>query len=114
MLDRKNKSNIVVKLIYLIAFITFLNFLGTIGITYMNYRYYSRDFNIKIDLGKHRVDINKAGIKELSTLSGIGKGTAKEIIEGRPYKSTGELYEKGIIGIKTFNNIKDSITVAGE
>lgn len=107
---RKSESHILVKVLYLIAFVTFLNFVTNCITTYTNYKYYERDFNINISLNHHKIDINSAGAKELSTLSGIGKTTSKRIIQGRPYKNIGELYERGIIGIKTFNNIKNDIT----
>ena len=59
-----------------------------------------------------KMNINTASISELEDLSGIGETKAMVIIQNRTYKSIHELVDKGIIGEKTFNNIKDVITIA--
>jgi len=59
-----------------------------------------------------KMNINTASISELEDLSGIGEAKAFDIIQNRKYKSIHELVDKGIIGEKTFNNIKDVITIA--
>lgn len=51
------------------------------------------------------------GGKELKKLHRIGDGTVEKIIKGKPYKSVGEIYEKGYVGAKTFDKIKNEITV---
>lgn len=58
-----------------------------------------------------KIDINKATSSELETLPGIGSVRAKQIIEGRPYKSIEEIQKVSGIGPKTFEKLKDKITV---
>ena len=64
-----------------------------------------------------KVDINKASIKELQSLDGIGYKKAKLIIEYRKKHKFEKLEEimniKGI-GKKTFEKIKDEISVGDE
>lgn len=108
MFNRKFESNVLMKILYLIAFVSVINFGTCCFQTYMTYKYFQRDFNI---VQTTKININHAGTKELKTLSGIGEVTAKKIIQGRPYKSVGEIYERGYIGIKTFNNIKNNIEI---
>ncbi len=108
-MNRKFETHILMRMIYLIAFISLLTFGTCCFQTYMSYKYFQRDFNLNINLNK--VNLNKAGIKELQTLSGIGEGVANKIIQGRPYNHVGEIYERGYVGIKTYNNIKNKIDV---
>ncbi len=65
------------------------------------------------DAGK--VNINSAGVEELKTLSGIGDTLAGNIIDYRnangPFKSLDELTNVPKIGPKTFENIKDKLTL---
>jgi len=61
------------------------------------------------------ININKASIDELTTLSGIGESKAKLIIEYREqngkFKTIEELYNVKGIGESLIEKIKDSITV---
>jgi len=61
------------------------------------------------------VNINQAGQSQLETLSGIGPGFAQTIIEYREahggFKSTEELMAVPGIGRKTFDRLKDEITI---
>lgn len=58
-----------------------------------------------------KININSATLKELDSLPAVGEITASKIIEGRPYQDTIDLVEKKIIGQKTYDKIKDSISV---
>lgn len=61
------------------------------------------------------VDINKASKEELMNLKGIGESKAEDIIEYREkigyFKKIEELKEVKGIGEKTFDNIKDKISI---
>lgn len=57
------------------------------------------------------VDINTATQEELEALSGIGPVYAKNIIENRPYSNADELINKKIIPQKTFEKLKDRLSV---
>ena len=64
-----------------------------------------------------KIDINTAGKEELTQLHRIGPKTADAIIEYRqktPFKSIEEIMEVKGIGQKTFDDIKDRITVGVE
>src|SRR5262249_21222586 len=43
-----------------------------------------------------KIDINSASERELNTLPGIGRATAKKIIAGRPYTSVEDLARAGV------------------
>jgi len=62
-----------------------------------------------------KIDINKAGVGELESLSGIGFAYASAIIEYRQdkgnFSSIEEIKNVPGIGEKTFEKIKDSITI---
>jgi len=69
---------------------------------------------IKVTQGD-KVNINKASIEELMTLSGVGESKAKAIIEYRGengnFKSIEEIKNVSGIGEALFENIKDWITI---
>lgn len=56
------------------------------------------------------ININQATIEELDTLPGIGKTTAKKIIDNRPFEALEELINKKIVNKSTYENIKNLIT----
>jgi len=62
-----------------------------------------------------RIDINTAGVEALVTLPGIGKSYAERIIAHRekhgPFKKVEDLLEVPGIGEKTFQKIRDRLTV---
>lgn len=64
---------------------------------------------------EHRVNINTADESELTTLSGIGPSKAQAIIQYREehgnFKKPEDLKNVSGIGEKTFEKLKDSITV---
>ena len=60
------------------------------------------------------VNINTASIEELSTLPGIGQGTAEKIVKYRKdhkFKSKAELMEVKGIGTKKFEKIESQLSV---
>ncbi len=60
------------------------------------------------------VNINTASIEELSTLPGIGKGTAEKIVEyrkGHKFNKTSDLMQVKGIGEKKFEKIKAKLSV---
>lgn len=58
-----------------------------------------------------KININTATSSELESLPGIGSVRAKQIIEGRPYKTIEEIQKVSGIGPKTFEKLKDKIRV---
>jgi competence protein ComEA len=62
-----------------------------------------------------KVNINTAGVEELMALPGIGKAYAERILEYRqkngPFKTAEDLLNVRGIGEKTFEKIKDRLTV---
>ena len=59
-----------------------------------------------------KLDINTASAKELDALPGIGKGLAKKIIAGRPYKGKDELVKRKILTAAQYSAIRDNIIAA--
>lgn len=60
------------------------------------------------------VDLNSATEAELDALPGIGPVTAGKIIEARakaPFKTVDDLQTRGLVGQKTFDQIKAMLTV---
>lgn len=57
------------------------------------------------------ININTASQEALEQLHGIGPVYAQKIIENRPYSTREELRNKDIIPQKTYDNIKDLISV---
>lgn len=60
---------------------------------------------------EQKININIATVEELDTLPGVGKVTAKKIIDNRPYQSTEELLTKKAVGKSVYEKIKDLITI---
>ena len=62
-----------------------------------------------------KVNINTAGVDELVTLPGIGKAYAERIVEYRqkngPFKKVEDIINVRGIGEKTFERIKDRLTI---
>lgn len=67
------------------------------------------------NFNEEKININTASIKELTKLNGIGDTIASSIIEYRNanngFKTIDEIKKVKRIGEKTFNKIKDFITV---
>lgn len=67
------------------------------------------------NFNEEKININTASIKELTKLNGIGDTIASSIIEYRDtnngFKTIDEIKKVKRIGEKTFNKIKDFITV---
>lgn len=58
-----------------------------------------------------KININTATQAQLESLSGIGPAKAQLIIAGRPYASIGDITRVKGIGPKTYENLKNLITV---
>lgn len=56
-------------------------------------------------------DINTASKDQLTLLRGIGPKGAAAVIKGRPYASSAELLERGILRPEIYDVIKDHIIV---
>ena len=57
------------------------------------------------------VDLNRASMKELEGLPGVGPATAKKIVAGRPYASVAELSRAGVPA-STIEKVKSLVVVA--
>lgn len=58
------------------------------------------------------VDLNTASDKELEAIPGIGRATAKKIVDHRPYQSVDDLAKAGV-GAKQIDQIRPMVTVNG-
>ncbi len=61
-----------------------------------------------------KININTASSEELQKLYRVGPKTAAKIIAGRPYGKIEDITNVHGIGEKTFEKLKDSITVSGK
>lgn len=57
------------------------------------------------------LNLNTAAMSQLEELPGIGSKTAEKIIQERPFTSIDELVEKKLVSEKTYEKIKEKITV---
>lgn len=57
------------------------------------------------------ISLNKASLKELTTLPGIGEVRAQAIIDNRPYTEIKNLIDKDVLTEKIFDNIKELISL---
>lgn len=118
--NKKMNYNSVVKLLVAVTIIQ--TFLAVMFIV-LNLMFYRANFNQNINNNTQivnidnspkyeKVDINTCSYEVLDNLKGIGEVKANEIIKNRPYE---DIYQvKKIIGEKTFENIKNHITVGGK
>ncbi len=59
-----------------------------------------------------KVNLNTASVAELETLPGVGPARAREIIEGRPYKSVDDLEKIKGLGKARLDALRDHVTIA--
>jgi competence protein ComEA len=63
------------------------------------------------DQDEELINVNTASVESLDTLPKIGPVTAQKIINGRPYGSIEELVSKKVLTQKTFDGLKDMISI---
>ncbi len=57
------------------------------------------------------ISLNSASLSELELLPGIGPKTAQKVIDRRPYSAIEDVLTKKAVGEKTFEKIRDLITL---
>ncbi len=67
--------------------------------------------NLTVGDNSGLININSATVNQLDSLPKVGQVTAQKIISGRPYSKIEDLVTKKILGQKTFDGLKDKITV---
>ena len=65
--------------------------------------------NVTNTSNNSKINVNKASVAELDTLSGIGVVYAQKIIDNRPYKDITDFYANSGIPKSTVDKIKDKI-----
>jgi DNA uptake protein ComE-like DNA-binding protein len=58
-----------------------------------------------------RVDLNTAGIEEISRLPGMTTQTAERIIGNRPYRNLDQLVTSKVVGRKEFSQFRDYVVI---
>jgi DNA uptake protein ComE-like DNA-binding protein len=58
----------------------------------------------------HPLNLNSASESELTTLPGITRADARQIIRRRPYHSKEELVSRGILSRQDYNSIRDDVS----
>jgi competence protein ComEA len=90
-----------------------LSFIGFVGVSEA-----ALDEGKKASASGLRVDINQAGVAELSKLPGIGEQVAKRIIayreENGPFEKAEELMNVRGIGEKSFLKLQPHVTVGSD
>lgn len=74
-------------------------------------RVYQSDTSSHSNQNEGKTNINTASLKELDSLPGIGPVYGNNIIEQRPYSNIEELLTKDVIPQKTYEKIKEKISV---
>jgi len=59
--------------------------------------------------GRKPLDLNTADVDELASLPGVGKGDAKRIIAGRPYRDRRELVSRKILTEGEYDRIREHV-----
>ena len=57
------------------------------------------------------LDLNSASVRRLEELPGITPSMARRIADGRPYESTHDLVDRGILTQHEFDRVEDRLTV---
>ena len=75
----------------------------------------ARGASTQAPVSNEKVNLNTAGVDELVTLPGIGKAYAERILEYRekngPFKKVEDILNVRGIGEKTYERIKDRLTL---
>jgi len=58
-----------------------------------------------------KVDINQAGLEELTRLPGITPAIAERIAQHRPYRKLDDLVTRNVLGKKQFARIREFVVV---
>lgn len=64
-----------------------------------------------LDHNSKKINVNTASLEQLDELPGIGKSTAQNIIQNRPYDTIEELVTKKAVKKNIYERIKDLIDI---